>query len=127
MGKRLSREGEQTMRGLMRSVLLTGCLAMASPGQAQSPPPGEAVLQVPNGQEVRLLVLNNTAGECSGLPVPEVRIQEPPRNGVVIVRFGQTRFTEAAPRCAGREVAGLAVYYLPKAGFTGPDRVRIEA
>ena len=115
------------MRGLMRSVLLTGCLAIVSPGQAQSPPPGEAVVQVAGGQEVMVMALTNTGGECSGFPMPDVRIPEPPRNGTTIVRYGLSTFPANAPQCAGRQVPGLGVFYRPNTGFTGLDRVRIES
>ena len=76
---------------------------------------------------VQLLVLNNTGGDCSGLPTPDVRIQEPPKGGIIIVRFGQMKMPETAAKCAGREIAGFAVFYLPNGGFSGPDRVRIES
>jgi hypothetical protein len=61
------------MSGRLRCVFLAGCLVLAAAGQAQSPPDGRLV-RVSSGQEVQLAVLNNTVGECSGLPVPEVRI-----------------------------------------------------
>jgi hypothetical protein len=110
------------MRGILRFVLLIGTFALAAPGQAQDQ-------QVPtaSGQEVRLLVVTNTGGECSGLPVPDVRIAEAPRSGIIIVRFGQSRFPQEAPQCAGRDVVGLAVFYRSNVGFSGTDRVRLEA
>jgi hypothetical protein len=113
------------MRGGLRCALLAGCLALAAPGHAQSPSDGR-LIRVPSGQEVQLAVLNNTAGECAGLPVPEVRIAKAPQGGVIIIRFGQTKFGPDAPQCAGRQVPGLAVLYRPNAGFSGPDEVRIE-
>ena len=110
------------MRGTLRSVLLMGTLVLAAPGQAQDQ-------QVPtsSGQEVRLLVVTNTGGECSGLPVPDVRIAEAPRSGIIIVRFGQSRFPQDAPQCAGRDVVGLAVFYRSNVGFSGADKVRLES
>jgi hypothetical protein len=113
------------MLGLLRPAVLMASLMLAAPGQAQSPP-GEQEVKVPSGQEVRLLVLNNTGGDCSGLPTPDVRIQEPPHGGIIIVRFGQSSMPETAPRCAGRQIPGLAVFYRPNGGFSGSDRVRIE-
>ena len=113
------------MLGLLRSAVLMASLVLAAPGQAQSPP-GEQEVKVPSGQEVQILVLNNTGGDCSGLPPPEVRVEEPPRGGIIIVRFGQSSIPETAPRCAGRQIPGLGVFYRPKGGFSGPDRVRIE-
>jgi hypothetical protein len=113
------------MLGLLRSAVLMASLVLAAPGQAQSPP-GEQEIKVPSGQEVQLLVLNNTGGDCSGLPTPDVRIQEPPHSGIIIVRFGQSSMSETAPRCAGRQIPSLAVFYRPNGGFSGSDRVRIE-
>ena len=113
------------MLGLLRSAVLMACIMLATPGQAQSTP-GEQEVKVPSGQEVQILVLNNTGGDCSGLPPPEVRVEEPPRGGIIIVRFGQSNIPETAPRCAGRQIPGLGVFYRPKGGFSGPDRVRIE-
>ncbi len=72
------------------------------------------------------MVLNNTGGECSGLPMPDVRIQEAPRGGIIIVRYGQSKFPDTAPLCAGREVPGLGVFYRADPSFSGNDRVRIE-
>lgn len=113
------------MSSSLRWMLLAGCLALAAAGHAQSPSDGR-LIRVPSGQEVQLAVVNNTARECSGLPVPEVRIAKAPQGGVIIVRYGQTKFGLDAPQCAGREVPGLAVFYWPNAGFSGPDEVRIE-
>src|SRR3954470_19266317 len=59
------------MLGLLRSAVLMVSLMLATPGQAQSPP-GEQEVKVASGQEVQLLVLNNTGGDCSGLPTPDV-------------------------------------------------------
>ena len=112
------------MLGLLRSAVLMASLVLAAPGQAQSPPAEQ--VKVPSGQEVQLLILNNTGGDCSGLPTPDVRIQEPPHGGIIIVRFGQSSMPETAPRCAGRKIPSLAVFYRPNGGFSGPDRVRIE-
>jgi hypothetical protein len=114
------------MSGTLRSVLFGGTLVLAAPAQAQSPP-GAAGVQAKSGQEVRLLALNNTGGECSGFPMPDVRIQEAPRGGVIIVRYGQTKFSDNAPQCAGREVPGLGVYYRSDPSFSGNDRVRVES
>jgi hypothetical protein len=115
------------MRTIIQLALLIGFLNLASQGQAQTPPPGEVQVPVSGGQEVRMLALNNTAGECSGFPIPEVRISEPPRSGTIIVRYGVSRFPENAPQCAGRGVPGLGVYYRPNPGFSGRDRARIES
>jgi hypothetical protein len=114
------------MRGIIQASLLIGGLALASHGYAQAPP-GEAQVPVSGGQEVRVMALTNTAGECSGFPMPEVRIQEAPRNGIVIVRYGVSTFPANAPQCGGRQVPGLGVYYRPNGGFSGADRVRIES
>jgi hypothetical protein len=113
------------MLGVLRFVVLMTSLMLAAPGQAQSPP-AEQEIKVPSGQEVQLVVLNNTGADCSGLPTPDVRIQEPPRGGIIIVRFGQSSVPETAPRCAGRQIPGLGVFYRANGGFSGPDRVRIE-
>jgi hypothetical protein len=114
------------MLGVLRSAVLMASLVLATPGQAQSPP-AEQEVKVPRGQEVPLLVLNNIGGDCSGNPTPEVRIQEPPQGGIIIVRFGQSTIPETAAQCAGRKIAGLGVFYRPNGGFSGPDRVRIES
>src|SRR4051794_119367 len=114
------------MLSFLRSAVLMASLMLAAPGQAQSPTQ-EQEMKVPSGQEVQILVLNNTGGDCSGHPMPDVRIQEPPHGGIIIVRFGQSSVPETAPRCAGRQVPGLGVFYRPNGGFSGPDRVRIEA
>ena len=111
------------MLGVLRSAVLMASLVLAAQGQAQSPPAEQ--VKVPSGQEVQLLVLTNTR-DCSGYPTPDVRIQEPPKGGIIIVRFGQMKMPETAAQCAGREIAGFVVFYRPNGGFSGPDRVRIE-
>jgi hypothetical protein len=73
------------------------------------------------------MALTNTGGECSGFPMPDVRIPEPPRSGTITVRYGLSTFPANAPQCAGRQVPGLGVFYRPNTGFTGLDRVRIES
>jgi hypothetical protein len=113
------------MRGIIRLSLLIGGLTLASHGYAQTPP-GEAQIQVSGDQEVRVMAFTNTGGECSGFPMPDVRIQEAPRSGTIIVRYGVSTFPANAPQCAGRQVPGLGVFYRPNPGFSGTDRARIE-
>jgi hypothetical protein len=113
------------MRAIIGFALLLSGLTPASQGNAQTLP-GEAQVQVSSGQEVRVMAFTNTAGECSGFPMPDVRIQEAPRSGTIIVRYGVSTFPANAPQCAGRQVPGLGVFYRPNPGFSGTDRARIE-
>ena len=55
------------MLGLLRSAVLMASIMLAAPGQAQSPP-GEQEVKVPSGQEVQILVLNNTGETARGFP-----------------------------------------------------------
>lgn len=79
------------------------------------------------GQEVLLAAPSNRNAACTGLPVPELRISEPPRAGQLIFRVASVRVGANADRCAGRELPVATLFYRrTEPASSQPDSVKLE-
>lgn len=103
--------------------------ALAGPAAAQQVRPDqiEKAVTAPAGQETVLTVLANVNTACNGLPVPEVHLARPPRQGTLILRVAGVKVRPDAARCAGRELPALSVLYRPaEAPRTEADTVCLD-
>ena len=62
---------------------------------------------------------------CTIGPVPEIRLQHPPRHGTVELPAG-TLTTSRLPRCPGLSAPARIVVYRPDPGFVGLDDLGFE-
>jgi hypothetical protein len=64
-------------------------------------------------------------GTCAGSVIPDAKVGEQPRNGVVVVQVLTTTLGKQ-DQCAGHKVTGPAFIYTPNKGFKGDDSFTIE-
>ena len=79
----------------------------------------------PNG-EVRIAVHSIYGDDCKGTQKAKIRLTRAPANGTIALRHSLERANRPAERCHGRDVPGIGVFYKPKPGFSGKDRVVYE-
>ncbi|MEO6972872.1 MAG: Ig-like domain-containing protein [Rhodoferax sp.] len=77
------------------------------------------------GREVRIFTYAEHHRDCGQSSLPIVTILTQPAHGSVSVRknsvvAGRSRF--GAPDCSGQTYEGQGIWYLPAAGFSGPDQ-----
>lgn len=77
------------------------------------------------GKTVRLAIAPNLKKDCSNGPMPEFKVSGAPKNGALITKTGKQK-TPASYRCPNKDAAVQALFYQPKAGFTGADEVTFE-
>jgi len=76
-----------------------------------------------SGKEVRVALFGRAnPKECKALPIPEVRVVDPPKNGALIVRT-TTVTTNRYPGCANLKLPAQVLFYLSKADYVGPDSI----
>jgi hypothetical protein len=77
------------------------------------------------GKTQRLAVAANVAPDCKPGTPPEIKVLQPPKNGNLAVRSGETPAGQLK-RCPGLKVPVQGVFYQAKAGFAGVDEVVFE-
>jgi hypothetical protein len=83
-----------------------------------------------SGSESRIAAMNFVNADCSGGPLPEVRVVTPPNSGDVRlepIKYAVSR-QKSNPRahCNGKVVDAVAVFYRSKSDFTGADKVVLD-
>ncbi|GJD95038.1 4-aminobutyrate aminotransferase [Methylobacterium iners] len=105
------------------TLLVAGSLLAAGPVAAQTTlTKSESVV---SGKSVRLAIAPNLKKDCSIGPMAEIKVTGAPKSGALITKAGKQK-TPASYRCPNKEVGVQAVFYQPKANFTGADEVTIE-
>jgi hypothetical protein len=102
-------------------VLLLGLMTAVS---AQ-----EAVVQKDikgkSGQVIRIAVFANVLTDCTGGPLPTVRLVTPPAHGTVIVKKAKLNATNVK-QCLALEVPALVAFYKSASDFAGTDTAVLE-
>lgn len=127
--------------GDMRSrILLASFFVVAAPTllQAQQKAEilkfeagGQATKSIFAGNESRIGALNSVLSDCNSGPRPDVRVIKGPANGEI--RFEPLTIPIDRPKnnarahCNGKPTDALGLYYKPKEGFTGEERITIDA
>ncbi len=62
-----------------------------------------------------------STGDCHAGTPPKMKVRRAPQNGTVSFKQVTFNLSEDAGKCAGRRVAGTAIYYKPARGFRGED------
>ncbi len=76
-----------------------------------------------SGKEVRVALFGRANGkECRALPIPEVRVVDPPKNGALIVRTAILT-TNRYPNCPSLKVPAQVLFYQSRADFVGSDSI----
>ncbi len=75
------------------------------------------------GKEVRVALFGRANGkECKALPLPEIRVVDPPKNGALIIRT-TTVTTNRYPNCASLKVPAQVLFYQSRSDYVGPDSI----
>jgi hypothetical protein len=99
-------------------------LASALPAVAQGNVTELQVKALP-GEEVRVGVYVDIKPDCTGGPLPTIKLVVPPAHGVVNVKRGTLKASNYK-QCLATEVPGLAAFYRAAAGFSGADEFVLE-
>lgn len=82
------------------------------------------------GQTTKIAGNSRLDAACRGVDPPEVKVIEPPDHGTVEIRRTVNTITNpggGSTRCLGVVAEGLGLFYTPRQGFTGVDRLRYTA
>jgi hypothetical protein len=76
-----------------------------------------------SGKEVQVALFGRANGkECKALPIPEVRVVDPPKNGALIIRAA-TLTTNRYPNCPNLKVPAQVLFYQSRSDYVGPDSI----
>jgi hypothetical protein len=76
-----------------------------------------------SGKEVRVALFGRAnPKECKALPVPEIRVVDPPKNGTLTIRT-MTVTTNRYPACANLKLPAQVMFYRSDADYVGPDSI----
>ena len=78
-----------------------------------------------SGQVIRIAVFANVLPDCTGGPLPTVRLVTPPEHGTVVVKKAKLNATNLK-QCLALEVPALVAFYKSASGFAGTDTAVLE-
>ena len=95
-------------------------------GQAQAQGDvAERQVKVAPGHDERVGVYTNIKPDCTGGPLPAIRLLVAPAHGSVTVKRGTLKATNFK-QCLAAEVPALLAFYRPAANFNGNDEFELE-
>ena len=98
-------------------------LALAGPALAQTS--NYRSMNVVAGKPTRLAVVTALKKDCTAGTIGGVKVVTVPKNGNLSLKRGKLK-TPASFRCPNVETQAEAVFYQPKAKFTGDDEIVYE-
>ncbi len=115
------------MPAVNRCWLLAAALCLAAPtAQAQGQGDvAERQVKVAPGHDERVGVYTNIKPDCTGGPLPAIRLLVAPAHGSVTVKRGTLKATNFK-QCLAAEVPALLAFYRSAANFTGSDEFELE-
>jgi len=78
-----------------------------------------------SGQVMRIAVFTSILPDCTGGPLPTVRLVTPPSHGTVIVKKGNLNATNVK-QCLALEVPALVAFYKSASDYAGTDTAILE-
>ena len=106
--------------GLLLPVIVI-CLINA-PGRGQEERVYQSARAI-SGKEVRVALFGRANGkECKALPIPEIRVVDPPKNGALIIRTASLT-TNRYPNCPNLKVPAQVLFYQSRSDYVGSDSV----
>jgi hypothetical protein len=83
-----------------------------------------------SGNEFRVTAMNSLQKDCSGGPIPDIRVIEKPVNGelrIEAIRYVVNRTSDNAfAHCNGKEVDAMGLFYKSSEKFAGRDRITVD-
>jgi hypothetical protein len=116
--------------------MLAHCRGLGLPGgadgarQAQGQTQGqgdvaERQVKVAPGHDERVGIYTNIKPDCTGGPLPAIRLLVAPAHGTVTVKRGTLKATNVK-QCLATEVPVLLAFYRSAANFNGSDEFEVE-
>jgi hypothetical protein len=99
-------------------------LAAQAQGQAQGDV-AQRQVKVASGHDERVGVYTNIKPDCTGGPLPAIRLLVAPAHGSVTVKRGTLKATNFK-QCLAAEVPALLAFYRSAANFNGSDEFELE-
>jgi hypothetical protein len=96
--------------------------------QAQTQGQGDVAerqVKVAPGRDERVGVYTNIKSDCTGGPLPAIRLLVAPAHGTVTVKRGTLKATNVK-QCLATEVPVLLAFYRSAANFNGSDEFELE-
>jgi hypothetical protein len=106
------------------ALLCASALAAQAQGQAQGDV-AERQVKVASGHDERVGVYTNIKPDCTGGPLPAIRLLVAPAHGSVTVKRGTLKATNFK-QCLAAEVPALLAFYRSAANFNGSDEFELE-
>jgi hypothetical protein len=76
-----------------------------------------------SGKEARIALFGRAnAKECKALPIPEIRIVDSPKHGILVVRTA-TITTNRYQSCGALKVPAQVLFYKSRTDYVGPDSI----
>jgi hypothetical protein len=111
-----------TMKTIVPALVFLFGLTAAAPAQ-------DAVVQKDikgkSGQVIRIAIFANVLPDCTGGPLPTVRLVTPPAHGTVIVKKAKLNATNIK-QCLALEVPALVAFYKSAGDYAGSDSAVLE-
>ena len=85
----------------------------------------ERQVKVAPGHDERVGVYTNIKPDCTGGPLPAIRLLAAPAHGTVTVKRGTLKATNFK-QCLAAEVPALLAFYRSAANFNGSDEFELE-
>jgi len=85
----------------------------------------ERQVKVAPGHDERVGVYTNIKSDCTGGPLPAIRLLVAPAHGTVTVKRGTLKATNVK-QCLATEVPVLLAFYRSAANFNGSDEFELE-
>jgi len=85
----------------------------------------ERQVKVAPGHDERVGVYTNIESDCTGGPLPAIRLLVAPAHGTVTVKRGTLKATNVK-QCLATEVPVLLAFYRSAANFNGSDEFELE-
>jgi hypothetical protein len=78
-----------------------------------------------SGQVIRIAVFTSILPDCTGGPLPTVRLVTPPSHGTVVVKKAKLNATNVK-QCLALEVPALVAFYKSASDYVGSDSAVLE-
>jgi uncharacterized membrane protein len=113
------------MPGVRRSLLAAAVALFALTASAAAQSIIERDVRAVPGKEIRVGVYTDIRPDCTGGPLPAIRLVTPPAHGLVNVKRATLKATNIK-QCLATEVPALVAFYRAANNYSGADEFLLE-
>jgi hypothetical protein len=106
-------------------MLLLGLMTAAFAQASVQDPILDRAIKGKSGQEIRIAIFANVLPDCTGGPLPTIRLVRPPEHGSFTVKKARLNATNVK-QCLALEVPALIAFYRSADDFAGSDSAILE-